>query len=97
MPKKLVPVEIMGATICDVNDTRILLIAENTLIYVISFADQPEFKNFDLDEGAVVWAYYIPINRKVTGIIPFESKQVKEELPQAMPVEIDIAAKAARY
>lgn len=98
MSKKLVPVDIVGATVWLVSHERIALLAEDSLIYVISFADQPEFKKFDLEEGSAVWAYFITVNRKVTGIIPYEASHVREQLPQGLPVEIEVtSAKQARY
>lgn len=96
MSKKLVPVEIIGATVIAVNDIQLQFLATDTLIYLISLSDQPEFKKFPLEEGSVVWLYFIPVNRKVSGIIPFDSTPI-EQLPTPIPVEIEVNTKAARY
>lgn len=97
MPKKLVPVEILGATVWYKSENQIAFLAENTLIFKIEFSEQPDFKKFPLDDGACVWIYYIPINRKVSGVIPFDPTLTVDQLPQAMPVEVEIACKQARY
>jgi hypothetical protein len=94
--KKLVPVEIISATIWFKNESLIAFLAEDSLIYKITVVEQPEFKKFSLDEGTTVWLYYIPINRKVSGVIPQDATP-KDQLPAPLPVEIEVCTKEARY